>query len=123
MAVFRRRGATHSPGGGDADDAREVGPATVWVDVGEIGRVANDAAASPFETVVVQFGDIVWHQIGKQRFPCRSIGISKRLSNPLVQGRLVILEGQHIVSTLVHDLGGDGGLAPHRVNRDRCAFE
>ncbi len=53
----------------------------------------------------------------------RVVGDGEVVGNQGVQGRVVLLEGQHVVAAPRPDAAGDGSLAAHRVDRDDRAVE
>ena len=123
MACFGGDRVADPSGRFDADDALEAGPGVVGVDVGEVGRVTDGAAAAVLDAAVARVDGRAGREVSEQQgCAVGLVRLDERVYDPRVELLMVVLEGQHVVGALFDDLGRDRGLAAHRVDRDDRSF-
>lgn len=102
----------------DPRDAVQAGPFVALVDPAEVpGERARPRLDAPVAGV-----HLLVRLYDRSRIVDRTLRPSRVREEPLdvfVQGRVVVLHGQHVVGFLLHDLRRDRALTAHRVDGDR----
>lgn len=113
-------GALVVPDGIEPDEGSQPRPG-VAQGGGQWFEVAGRPAAARFNPPMVGVHGLVKgvRQVGEFRGP----GLVKHGFHGGPQGRVIVFQGEDIVTFLFCDLPGNGGLAAHGVNRDDAALE
>ena len=104
----------------DQPDGLEIGPGLLGVEMGDHVRVVEDPVLATFQAPMVLLHGLI--VIPGARWgagePFLAL-LGKSEGDLLIEGGVILLEREDVVGLLRHNLGSDGGLAAHRINRHR----